>query len=80
MKDDALYTYMVSSLPWAVKPDGDYYKHNKNPMSKSKAFKLGRNAETGRFVPVEVARRRPKSHIVEHVPKAGYGDAPKEKK
>jgi hypothetical protein len=44
-------------------------------MSKtSKAFKLGRDARTGEFVTVKKARNNPDRYIVEHVPKAGYGD------
>jgi hypothetical protein len=42
-------------------------------MSKSKSFKEGRSSETGRFVPIETARRNPATHVVEHVPKSGYG-------
>jgi hypothetical protein len=42
--------------------------------SKRKTFDVGRNAETGRFVKVEVAKRKPKDHIVERMPKPGYGD------
>ena len=45
----------------------------------SKSFKLGRNATTGRFVPVDVAKKSPNRHIVEHIPKSGRGDAPKSK-
>ena len=46
----------------------------------SKAFKLGRNARTGEFVPVEKARNNPDRYVVEHIPKAGYGDTGKKKK
>lgn len=42
-------------------------------MSKSKSFKLGRDAESGRFKPVDEARADPKGSVVEHVPKKGYG-------
>lgn len=50
-------------------------------MSKdSKSFKLGRDANTGRFVPVEKAKSSPSRYIVEHVPKPGRGDAPRRKK
>lgn len=50
-------------------------------MSKEpKSFKLGRDARTGEFVPVQKARSNPDRYVVEHVPKAGYGDAPKGKK
>lgn len=43
----------------------------------SKSFKLGRDARTGEFVPVTKARSNPDRYVVEHVPKSGYGDAPK---
>lgn len=46
----------------------------------SKAFKLGRDARTGEFVPVEKARRNPDRYVVEHVPKPGYGDTGRGKK
>lgn len=50
-------------------------------MSKdSKAFKLGRDARTGEFVPVAKAKSNPDRYVVEHVPKAGYGDAPKSRR
>jgi hypothetical protein len=45
----------------------------------SKAFKIGRDAENGRFTTVEHARDNPRDHVVEHVPKKGYGDTKKEK-
>lgn len=40
----------------------------------SKSFKLGRDARTGEFTTVRKARDHPNTHIVEHVPKPGYGD------
>ena len=40
----------------------------------SKTTLRGRDAETGIFTTVEEARRHPKDHIVERVPKPGYGD------
>lgn len=43
-------------------------------MSSSKAFRLGRDARTGEFVPVEKARSNPDRYVVENVPKPGYGD------
>lgn len=46
----------------------------------SKAFKLGRDARTGEFVPVEKVRQNPDRYVVEHVPKAGYGDVDRDKK
>lgn len=43
-------------------------------MGESKAFKLGRDARTGEFVPVDKARNNPDRYVIEHVPKPGYGD------
>ena len=44
-------------------------------MSKeSKTTLRGRDAETGHFTTVEEARNHPKDHVVERVPKPGYGD------
>jgi hypothetical protein len=44
-------------------------------VSKSgKTVVHGRNAKTGRFVSVERARKQPSTHVVERVPKPGYGD------
>lgn len=40
----------------------------------SKTSLRGRNAETGEFTTVEEARKHPKDHVVERVPKPGYGD------
>jgi hypothetical protein len=40
-------------------------------MSKSKGFKIGRDAEKGKFMPVEAARKDPKHTTVEVVPKRG---------
>ncbi|MDP2629832.1 MAG: hypothetical protein Q8P56_00315 [Candidatus Uhrbacteria bacterium] len=42
-------------------------------MTKSKSFKIGRDADTGELVSVSVARRDPKHYVVEHMPKRGYG-------
>jgi hypothetical protein len=47
-------------------------------MSKGDSFKLGRDARTGEFVTVQKARSNPDRYVVEHVPKAGRGDAPKQ--
>lgn len=38
----------------------------------------GRSAETGRFTTVEKARSKPTTHVVERVPKPGYGDTKKQ--
>lgn len=43
-------------------------------MSTRKTFDIGRDSGTGRFIPVEVAERRPATTTVERVPKPGYGD------
>jgi len=44
-------------------------------MSKnSKTSLRGRSAKTGRFTKVEKAREYKNTHIVERVPKPGYGD------
>ena len=43
-------------------------------MAKSRTFRLGRHAETGRFVPVDEAKRRTRTTTVERIPKRGYGD------
>jgi len=40
----------------------------------SKTYLVGRNAETGKLVPVNVARENPKTHVVERMPKPGNGD------
>lgn len=40
----------------------------------SKTTNKGRNANTGRFTTVERARNQPSTHVVERVPKPGYGD------
>jgi hypothetical protein len=37
----------------------------------------GRNAGTGRFTTVKKAQQNPKTHVVERVPKPGYGDTKK---
>ena len=40
-------------------------------MAKSKGFKIGRDAESGKFMPVKDARNDPKHTTVEVVPKRG---------
>ena len=42
--------------------------------SSSKTTERGRDARTGRFIPVREARRRPATTVVERVPKPGHGD------
>jgi len=43
-------------------------------MKTSKTFPIGRDADTGQFVPVKEAREHPRTHTVERMPKQGYGD------
>jgi len=44
-------------------------------MSKeSKTSPRGRDARTGEFTTVKEARQHPNTHVVERVPKPGYGD------
>ena len=45
-----------------------------NMAKESKTSLRGRDAETGQFTTVEDARQHPKDHVVERVPKPGYGD------
>jgi len=40
----------------------------------AKSHKVGRDAGTGKFIPVKVAEQRKDSAIVERVPNPGYGD------
>jgi len=46
---------------------------------KTKTFPLGRDSETGQFIPVDEARRHKKDSTVERIPKKGYGDTRKSK-
>lgn len=47
-------------------------------MSKdSKTTLRGRDAETGEFTTVKEAREKPRTHVVERVPKPGHGDTKK---
>ena len=48
-------------------------------MSDSKTTLRGRDAETGEFTTVKEAREHPKTHVVERVPKPGYGDTKDDK-
>lgn len=45
--------------------------------NKSKTTLRGRDAKTGQFTTVEKARRQASTHVVERVPKPGYGDTKK---
>ncbi len=49
---------------------------------KPKTSLKGRDAKTGEFIPVEQARKRPATTVVERVPLPGRGDTggPKKKK
>lgn len=51
-------------------------------MSKAtaKTSLRGRNADTGKFTTVNIARRYEATHVVERVPKPGYGDTDRGKK
>ena len=40
----------------------------------SKTFLVGRDAETGKLMSVEDARKHPNTSVVERMPKAGRGD------
>ena len=40
----------------------------------SKTTPRGRDASTGRFTTVKEAQRKPRTHVVERVPKPGHGD------
>jgi len=40
----------------------------------SKTSLRGRDAGSGQFTTVKEAREHPKTHVVERVPKSGYGD------
>lgn len=50
---------------------------SKNNNNNSKTFQVGRNANTGRLTSVKQAQARPATHVVERMPKAGYGDTKK---
>ena len=52
---------------------GEYEMTRKEP----KTTLRGRDAKTGEFTTVEEARRHPNDHVVERVPKPGYGDTKK---
>lgn len=43
----------------------------------TRTFLVGRNAKTGALTSVEKARRHPNTHVVERMPKAGFGDTKK---
>lgn len=45
----------------------------------SRTTTRGRNAGNGRFTKVSTARNNPNTHVVERVPKPGYGDTKKRK-
>ena len=46
-------------------------------VKESKTSLRGRNANTGKFTKVEKARENKSTHVVERVPKPGYGDTKK---
>ena len=43
----------------------------------SKTTPRGRDAESGQFTTVKEAKDHPRTHVVERVPKPGYGDTKK---
>ena len=43
----------------------------------SKTTLHGRDAESGKFTTVKEAREQSRTHVVERVPKPGYGDTKK---
>jgi hypothetical protein len=43
----------------------------------TKTYLVGRNAGNGRLTTVEKAREKPATHVVERMPKPGYGDTKK---
>lgn len=48
-------------------------------MSKGrKTFDIGRDSESGKFIPVKEAKERPRETTVERVPKPGHGDTKNE--
>ena len=44
---------------------------------KSSTTKIGRDARTGEFIPVKEAIRRPKTTVIETIPKGGGGGGKK---
>ncbi len=46
----------------------------------SKTTLRGRDAKDGQFTTVDHAREYPRDHVVERVPKPGYGDTKDDKK
>ena len=47
------------------------------PSSGSRTTPRGRDAKDGQFTTVKEAREHPRTHVVERVPKPGYGDTKK---
>lgn len=41
----------------------------------AKTYLIGRDAQTGKLTTVKEARKHPQTHVVERVPKSGYGDS-----
>jgi hypothetical protein len=42
-------------------------------VTSRKTFETGRDSNSGKFMPVEEAERRPSTTTVERVPKSGHG-------
>jgi hypothetical protein len=59
---DGLYL----AMKMAIKADGKPYALGQKGLAMPNQ-KIGRDAETGKFTTVEVARERPKTHIVETI-------------
>ena len=78
-----VFTVADSSTPTGrrvqLSVDSDHHRtrYEMAKSSGSKTTTIGRNANTGRFTPVSTARNKPATHVVERVPKPGYGDTKK---
>jgi hypothetical protein len=58
-----------------LKSSGAVDQEGEQQMGKGQSSLRGRNAGSGRFIPVSSARARPTTATVERVPKPGYGAA-----
>ena len=68
---------IVGLLPHLRKSNDHFLQRKEFAMTKGKTFPIGRNAGSGRFTTVRQAEKRPSTHVVERVPKAGHGDTKK---
>jgi hypothetical protein len=55
------------------------YRNSQSGRFIERSYIRGRDAETGQFTTVGEARRHPKNHVVERVPKPGFGDIKEDK-